>query len=381
MKRFHLASFMLCLGLLAGTAYGDEKLNRDDKACADKNAGKVGLNGCENWGECASRDAIKGDLKEGTLKLSLERVRRVQHALVARGFTIEVIDGSVNSSTETALELFQKEFGLKQTGKIDFATLNALGFDVAVMIKNDVKGSELIRVEMERARAGATPGMDGSRQGAGVGASVGVGASGGSTARRPIAPGTDIDPATGRPYDTARIDPATGRPYDTARIDPATGLPYDDRRAIEGTAGRPIEGVTELPAGMPIDVNMIGSNGNRAIGYVVLGTEAIKSIQKFLNGEKLYAGTPSGVVNPEFVNAVRAFQRSRGIQPRGFLDIQTLAAMTDVDIKVEPTNRMDPYLEQKHGAVAPKGPDGNLAPEERPVTPVDGRDAEYPRKK
>jgi len=359
MKRIHVASLVLCVGFLSGSAYGEDKPTRDNKAGVgvDKSKGSS-EKGC-NWGERASRDAINGHLKDDTLQLSLERVRQVQHALVSRGYTIEVIDGSVNSSTKAALSDFQEDFGLKSTGRIDFATLHALGFDVAVMIKGTVKGADLVRSEMARVRT------DAPRTGAG------------SNAPRPGDGSTEG--STGRRLGDGSTEGSTARRTGDGSTRP-DGSPAN--RPVEGSAGRPIDGVTTLPAGMPIDVNLIGSTESRALGYVVLGNKAIKSIQEILKDGKFYFADPGETVTEEFVNAVRAFQRSRGIAPKGFIDLPTLAAMTDADITVEPTNRMDPYRSLEHGAVKPDGVDGDRKGDDRPRSPsstAQDRDEEIPR--
>lgn len=56
-------------------------------------------------------------------------VKPVQTALVQRGYLDSKIDGKFGAKTETALKLLQKDYGLKETGKVDRATLLALYYD------------------------------------------------------------------------------------------------------------------------------------------------------------------------------------------------------------------------------------------------------------
>lgn len=280
MKRFHIASFVLCLGLLSGAAFADDKvpLDRTDKT----NVGAK--DGC-NWQECAARDQASGNLKEGAVLLSTQRLRMVQNALVAKGYKIDEVDGKLNDDTEDALESFQKAQGLKETEDPDLPTLKALGFDVAVMIKNDVKGTEFIRTEMDRVKS------------------------------------------QGQVGGTSEVPGTTGRVGGT----------------VEGTPSGRVEGSTTVPAGMPIDVNLNQNSEQMPIGYVVLGKGEVKEIQKRLKKDKYFNGDTNGEITNEFVVGLRTFQKAKGIQARGLIDLETLIAMPEVDIEVEATGKPDQY--------------------------------------
>ena len=56
-------------------------------------------------------------------------VKPVQTALAQRGYLTSKIDGKFGAKTETALKLLQKDYGLKETGKVDRATLLALYYN------------------------------------------------------------------------------------------------------------------------------------------------------------------------------------------------------------------------------------------------------------
>ena len=55
-----------------------------------------------------------------------QRVAKVQTALNANGAQLDV-DGKMGSKTVTALKAFQQQHNLKATGKVDAATMKALG--------------------------------------------------------------------------------------------------------------------------------------------------------------------------------------------------------------------------------------------------------------
>src|SRR5262249_23709193 len=81
--------------------------------------------------------------EEGVLKLSIEDVKRVKHALIQHGCSFKNAEGKWDSEMKDAVAKFQKEAGLKETKKLDVATLNALGFSAVVGIAPDVRGAEL----------------------------------------------------------------------------------------------------------------------------------------------------------------------------------------------------------------------------------------------
>lgn len=54
-------------------------------------------------------------------------VLRVQMALLARGYDPGALDGVLGPKTRTALELYQRDSGIKVTGRLDQNTLLSLG--------------------------------------------------------------------------------------------------------------------------------------------------------------------------------------------------------------------------------------------------------------
>ena len=71
-----------------------------------------------------SRSAISGDPSKGGLD-----VRQVQESLKNQGQDPGLIDGIMGSKTRQAIRQFQKTSGLEQTGTLDEATLQRLGYD------------------------------------------------------------------------------------------------------------------------------------------------------------------------------------------------------------------------------------------------------------
>ena len=57
-------------------------------------------------------------------------VVRVQAALMRSGHYQGDIDGLLGESTRAALRAFQKENGIKQTGRMDIETLTLLGIPI-----------------------------------------------------------------------------------------------------------------------------------------------------------------------------------------------------------------------------------------------------------
>jgi peptidoglycan hydrolase-like protein with peptidoglycan-binding domain len=57
----------------------------------------------------------------------VEFVKRVQLALYIKGYDPGVMDGALNTKTESALRAYQKDQGLTATGNLDGQTLVRLG--------------------------------------------------------------------------------------------------------------------------------------------------------------------------------------------------------------------------------------------------------------
>jgi hypothetical protein len=59
-------------------------------------------------------------------------IRRAQRELRAQGFYKGTVDGAVNERTKRALEEYQKQNGLSQTGSLDQATMRSLREDTGI---------------------------------------------------------------------------------------------------------------------------------------------------------------------------------------------------------------------------------------------------------
>jgi hypothetical protein len=62
-----------------------------------------------------------------TPHMSDNKVRSAQMALNDHGYNVGTVDGRWGPNTETAVRSFQAKSGLTENGKLDTATLNALG--------------------------------------------------------------------------------------------------------------------------------------------------------------------------------------------------------------------------------------------------------------
>jgi peptidoglycan hydrolase-like protein with peptidoglycan-binding domain len=185
-------------------------------------------------------------IETGTLKLSLTEMQRVQQALVRRGYPIANPDGKLGADTKKAVKKFQTDVGIQTSGRVDIATLNALGFGAIVAIAPDVKNAELVHTE--------------------------------------------------------------------------------------------VPGVTEMPAGLPKDANIVGASMH-PIGYVAIGTTELKAIEKRLSKDGYYKGKTDGAFSRELVDAVRAFQNAKAIRSTQLFDLNTLAWFPESGIAVDVTEK------------------------------------------
>lgn len=65
-----------------------------------------------------------------------DMIRKVQVALIIRGYKVGAPTGAFNAPTQSALLAFQRARGLSATGAMDLATLQALGIDLAMTSPN-----------------------------------------------------------------------------------------------------------------------------------------------------------------------------------------------------------------------------------------------------
>jgi len=71
-----------------------------------------------------------------------ERVKKIQEALKATGEDPGAIDGYMGKKTHEAIRAFQKSNGLKVTGRVDNATAEKLGVELAAAPKNPMMKNE-----------------------------------------------------------------------------------------------------------------------------------------------------------------------------------------------------------------------------------------------
>lgn len=236
--RKHVA---LVLGL--GIALGAGSALAQDSTRGTRRADDGTGPGYDRTNEKGSKDVT---FEVGVLNLSIEEMQKVQQALVARGYPIANIDGKWSSDTKKAVDKLQKHVGIQTSGKVDLATLNALGFGAIVAISPDVRGVEMVRGELG--------------------------------------------------------------------------------------------GVTEVPASLPADANVVGFSKN-PIGYFVLGVDQLKSIEKRLKSDGYYKSEPKGAFTRELADAIREFQKTKAIRTHALFDLPTLAWFPDAGIKVTVTEK------------------------------------------
>lgn len=137
-------AFALVIGLGSGWALADDEKGYDK----DKPVPQPTEKEKDNRGVIEkSKDKLFGGTKKekldvGTLKLSIEDVQKVKQLLISRGYAFQNATGKWDDESEKAIDKFQLDTGVKKTGKLDVATLNALGFGAIVAVHPDVKGSE-----------------------------------------------------------------------------------------------------------------------------------------------------------------------------------------------------------------------------------------------
>ncbi len=84
----------------------------------------VGNQGTDPNGKVATTDAHG---KVSSYRMRDGTVRNAQMALNEKGYDVGKVDGQFGPSTQNAVRRFQSEKGLAQSGRLDSATLTALG--------------------------------------------------------------------------------------------------------------------------------------------------------------------------------------------------------------------------------------------------------------
>ncbi len=233
----------------------------------------------------------------GAGELSPATVRMLQHSLMQGGYAVDAADGVWGPRTSAAVREFQRVKGLKQTGQADAATLEALGVnaDGRTVPAADRRPSDAVRAPAIRTRTPADldratvravqQALD--KQGFKVGAADGVW-------------GAQTESAIGN-LQRARGMTASGE-LDAHTLAALGLLPAGADRPMPRRPGEPL-------------------------GAADLDPAAIRIIQQALNSTGFDVGSPDGVWGDRTVRALREFQRSQGIEPRGEPDVYTLSAL------------------------------------------------------
>jgi peptidoglycan hydrolase-like protein with peptidoglycan-binding domain len=223
-------------------------------------------------------------------ELSPSTIRMLQHSLMQGGYAVDATDGVWGPRTAAALREFQRVKGLQPTGRPDAQTLAALGVP---------------------AQGGASQGMERVPP------------------VRKRTPG-DLAPATVR-----AIQQALDRQgLQSGPIDGVWG-----ERTVSGIGN--LQRARGMPASGELDAHTLAALGllpaatdrpaarrpGQALGAADLDPAAIRMIQQSLSQRGYLNGAADGVWGENTVAAVRAFQRSQGIEPLGEPDVYTLAAL------------------------------------------------------
>ena len=221
----------------------------------------------------------------------------LQHSLMQGGYDVDATDGVWGPRTAAAVREFQRVKGLKATGRPDAKTLAALG------VTADGKAAPGLATPV--AVAGKSPPV---------------------RARTPA----DLDRATVRAVQGALdkqglqagpIDGVWGEKTVSAigNFQRARGLPASGELDAHTLAAMGLlPGGSEPPAPKRAGVPP---------GPADLNPATIRMIQQSLGSSGNGIGTPDGIWGDRTVNALRDFQRSRGIEPTGEPDVYTLVAL------------------------------------------------------
>lgn len=216
-------------------------------------------------------------------------IRMLQHSLIQGGYAVDSTDGVWGPKTAAAVREFQRVKGLQVTGRPDAQTLAALG----VAGPGAAQGAE--RVPPVRKRTPADLG---------------------TATIRAIQQALDRQGLQAGPVDGVwgeRTVSAIGN-LQRARGMPASGELDAHTLATLGF----LPAATDRPA---------PRRPGQALGAADLDPAAIRMIQQALSQQGFLSGSADGVWGENTVTALRAFQRSQGIEPLGEPDVYTLAAL------------------------------------------------------
>jgi peptidoglycan hydrolase-like protein with peptidoglycan-binding domain len=195
--------------------------------------------------------------------------RAVQQRLKDRGFFYGEVDGQSGSETSAAIRRYQIRYGLKVNGELNQETLNSLGLSANNLPPAPAATPHIPEPNQpnESARPNATP------------------------------------PATQR-----HRAPSNG---DEEYVDPRNYPPYGEAQPRSETPNYRVMYAGTLYAGAPGQVQQ----------------SVLQAVQNQLTRWGFYHGDIDGQPGPETIEAIRDFQRQRGLWPTGKLDNWTLQAL------------------------------------------------------
>ena len=193
----------------------------------------------------------------------------VQQRLKDRGFYYGEVDGQSGSETSAAIRRYQIRYGLKVNGELNQETLNSLG----------------LAAHNLPAAPSATPRIPQANR-----------------------PNGGVHPDTTPPATQRRQVPSNG---DEEYVDPRNYPSNEETKPQSETVNYRVMYAGTLYAGAPGQVQQ----------------NVMQGVQSELARWGLYHGDIDGQPGPETVQAIRSFQRQRGLWPTGKLDNWTLQAL------------------------------------------------------
>lgn len=230
--------------------------------------------------------------------LSAQGVRRIQQALIDRGYKVNSADGVWGPQTATALRSFQRDKGLDATGRADPQTLATLG------VTRD--GSRLPASERTTADNQRTPPI------------------------RARTPEADLDNVTIRAVQEA----LQRQGFQVGPVDGVWGAQTASSIGnFQRSRGMAASGV--------LDASTLGALGllpdskaradarrdGKPVRPADLDPAVIRMIQQALNDRGYKAGASDGAWGERTTAALGEFQRAQGIEPSGEPDVYTLVQL------------------------------------------------------
>jgi len=230
-------------------------------------------------------------------------VRRLQEALIARGFTLKGgVDGVFSDRTRATLKAFQRVVGFKSTGVVDERTAKMLGLlapvalDPAALPAVGATGDAVWSLQQALINAGTT--VKGGADGVfGLATTIAIAA---------------YQQSRGLPV-TRQLDAATAA---------SLGLTPGAATAAPAKAAAPVKPapVAEVAAPVVLDVNTLPSRGAKG--------DAVRAVQQALVAAGVTVkGGVDGVFGLATTIAIGTFQQARGLATTQAVDLPTAIAL------------------------------------------------------